>query len=184
VGRKPKYRGEAFTALLEDIWNLFDRLCGKLLAPMLRLMPDFLSAEYSLDPGLRDLPASVNPRTRDRILTPVKDRGRLRGLSLTTPGTLPHGRIPVRAMFNGDERKPGFFEFDRVAHCGADASGQFCQTLTGSDAGSGWTVEHALLNSARRWVRERIRQVRDELPFPLLGVDSDNGGVGNEVAAS
>jgi hypothetical protein len=46
-------------------------------------------------------------------------------------------------MFTGDERKLGFFEFDRVAHC---------------------------------WVRERLQQIRDELPFPLLGVDSDSGG--------
>jgi hypothetical protein len=62
-------------------------------------------------------------------------------------------------MFTWDERKPGFFEFDRVAHCGADASGQFCRTLTGTDVGSGWTEEHALLNSAHRWVKERIQQI-------------------------
>jgi hypothetical protein len=43
-------------------------------------------------------------------------------------------------------------------------------------AGSGRTEEHALLNSAHRWVKERIQQVRDGLSFPLLGVDSDNGG--------
>ncbi|MDR3115130.1 MAG: hypothetical protein LBU25_06380 [Treponema sp.] len=41
-------RGAAFTALLEDIWGLFDCLCGRtcgpqLLAPLLRLMTDFLS---------------------------------------------------------------------------------------------------------------------------------------------
>jgi hypothetical protein len=147
-------------------------------------MPDFLTAEYKLTPDLRDLPASVSPRTIDRIIKPVKDRGRLRGVSLAKPGTLLRDQIPVRVMFNGDGRKPGFFEFDRVAHCGTNASGQFCQTLTGTDAGSGWTEEYALLNSARRWVRERIRQVRDELPFPLMDVDSDNGGVGSEVAAS
>jgi hypothetical protein len=152
-GRKPQYWSEAFTALLEDIWDLFDRLCGKLLAPMLRLMPDFLTAEYALTPVEYDLPASVSPRAIDRILKPVKDKGRLRGLSLTKPGTLLRNQILVRVMFNGDKRKPGFFGFDRAAHCGADASGQFRQTLTGTDAGSGWTGEHALLNSAHRWVR-------------------------------
>jgi hypothetical protein len=157
---------------------------GKLPAPMLRLMPDFPAAEYELTPDLRDLPASVSPCTIDRILKPVKDKGRLRGMSLTKPDALPRDQIPVRVMFNRDGRKPGFFEFDRVAHCGSDASGQFCQTLTGTDAGSGWTEEHALLNSAHRRVKERVQQIRDELPFPLRGVDSDNGGIGNEVAAS
>jgi hypothetical protein len=126
-------------------------------------MLDFLSAEYALTPDLRNLLASVSPRTIDRILKPVKDWGRLRGLSLTKSGTLLRDQIPVRVLFNWDERKPGFFEFDRVAHCGAGASGQFCQTLTGTDVGSGWT-------------EERIQQIQDELPFPLRGIDSDNGG--------
>jgi hypothetical protein len=74
---------------------------------MLRLMLDFLTAEYALTPEIRDLLASVSPRTIDRILKPVKDRGRLRGLSLTKPGTLLRDQIPVRALFNWDERKPG-----------------------------------------------------------------------------
>jgi hypothetical protein len=141
-GRKPKYQGAAFKALLEGIWSLFDCLCGRtrgpqLPAPMLRLIPDFLTSEYSLTPEMRELPASVSPRTIDRILKPVKDNGRLRncrqflkGLSLTKPGTLPREQIPVWVMFNWDERKPGFFEFDRAATCGADASSHFCQTLT------------------------------------------------------
>jgi hypothetical protein len=132
-------------------------------------MLDFLTTEYSLTPEMRNLLASVSPRTIDRILKPVKDTGRLRGLSLTKPGNLLRDQIPVRVMFNWDERKPGFFEFDRAAHCGSDASGQFCQTLTGTDVGSGWTEEHALLNSAHPWVKERIQHIRDELPFPLLG---------------
>ncbi|MDR2629493.1 MAG: hypothetical protein LBC60_01065, partial [Spirochaetaceae bacterium] len=106
AGRRPTYRGKAFMALLRDIWDLFDRLCGKLLAPMLRLMLDFLTAEYALAPEMRDLLASVSPRTIDRILKPVKDRERLRGLSLTKPGTLLRDQIPVRVMFTGDERKP------------------------------------------------------------------------------
>ncbi|MDR2633311.1 MAG: transposase, partial [Treponema sp.] len=95
-GRRPKYQGAAFKALLEDIWSLFDCLCGKLLAPLLRLMLDFLTAEYALAPEMRNLLASVSPRTIDRILKPVKDNGRLRGLSLTKPGTLLRDQIPVR----------------------------------------------------------------------------------------
>jgi hypothetical protein len=161
--------------LLEDIRDLFDRLCGK-LPPMLRLMLEFLSTEYELTPKLRNLLTSVSPRTIDHILKPAKDQMRLRGLSLTKPGTLLRNQILVRVMFNRDERKPGFFEFDRATHCGSDASGQFCQTLTGTDADSGWTGEYALLNSAHRRVKERIQQLRDELLFPLWGVDSDNGG--------
>jgi hypothetical protein len=75
-GRRPTYQGAVFTALLEDIWDLFDCLCGKLLAPMLRLMLDFLTAEYALTPDMTDLLASVSPRAIDRILKPVKDKAR------------------------------------------------------------------------------------------------------------
>jgi len=32
------------------------------------------------------------------------------------------------------------------------------------------------LNNAQRWVKERIASLRENLPFPLLGIDSDNGG--------
>jgi hypothetical protein len=57
-----------------------------------------------------------------------------------------------------------------------DASGQFCQTLTATGVGSGWTEEHALPSSARRWVKERVEQIYGRLPFPLKGIGSDNGG--------
>jgi hypothetical protein len=73
-------------------------------------------------------------------------------------------------------RKPGFFEFDKVVRCGANASGRSCQTLTGADVASGWTEERALLNSAHLWVKELIQRIRDEPPLPLLGIDSYNSG--------
>jgi hypothetical protein len=41
---------------------------------------------------------------------------------------------------------------------------------------SGRTEERALLNGTHRRVKERIQHIRNELPFPLLGIDSDNGG--------
>jgi hypothetical protein len=51
-----------------------------------------------------------------------------------------------------------------------------CRTLTLTDVYSGWTEERALRNNAHRWVKENVAAVRAGLPFPLLGIDSDNGG--------
>jgi hypothetical protein len=34
----------------------------------------------------------------------------------------------------------------------------------------------AVLNKARKWVLESWKDIADTLPFPLLGIDSDNGG--------
>jgi hypothetical protein len=59
---------------------------------------------------------------------------------------------------------------------GADASGQFCQTLAGTGAGSGWTGERTLPGSDRSRIKERTQQIRNELPFPLPVIDSGNGG--------
>jgi hypothetical protein len=82
----------------------------------------------------------------------------------------------VRVTFDRNEKRPGFFQIDTVSHCGARASGQFCQTLTVTDVGSGWTEVCALLYNAHRWVKEHISLTQENLPFPMLGIESDNGG--------
>jgi hypothetical protein len=40
---------------------------------------------------------------------------------------------------------------------------------------TGWTEPRALPTKAQRWVREALVDIRRVLPFPLLGLDSDNG---------
>ena len=100
----------------------------------------------------------------------------MKGIRTTKPGSLLKSQIPVRVCFDRNERRPGFFELDRVSHCGSRAMGQFCQTLTLTDVGSAWTQACALLNNAHRWVKEQIACTHAALPFPMLGIDSDNGG--------
>jgi hypothetical protein len=175
TGRPEKYH-KAFVQALKSVWELFDFQCGKLLAPLLRGTIAFLVLEFSLNEELAALLKTVSPSTIDRKLKKAKEPFRLKGMHTTKPGSLLKSQIPVRVCFNRDEKRPGFFEADTVSHCGAHASGQFCQTLTITDVGSGWTEECALLNSAHRWVKEKIAHTRDALPFPMLGIDSDNGG--------
>jgi len=175
TGRPEKYH-KAFVEVLKAIWELFDFQCGKLLSPMVKGMISFLVLEFNLSEQLKALLLSVSPATIDRKLRKHKEHYRLKGIHTTKPGTLLKNQIPIRVCFDRDEKRPGFFELDTVSHCGAHAKGQFCQTLTVTDVGSGWTEECALLNNAHRWVKERIESTRDSLPFPMLGIDSDNGG--------
>jgi hypothetical protein len=175
TGRPEKYH-KAFVELLKDIWELFDYQCGKLLAPMVKGMINFLVIEFDINEQLQALLLSVSPATIDRKLKKAKLRYSLKGIHTTKRGSLLKNQIPVRVCFDRDEKKPGYFELDTVSHCGANAKGQFCQTLTVTDVGSGWTEERAMLNNAHRWVREQIACTRDNLPFPMLGIDSDNGG--------
>jgi hypothetical protein len=175
TGRPETYH-KAFVKVLTAVWEFFDYPCGKLLAPLVRSAIDFLVPEFAIDEKLRALFLSVSPATIDRKLKGEKKRFRLKGINTTKRGTLLKSQIPVRVCFDRNEKRPGFFELDTVSHCGAKASGQFCQTLTVTDVGSGWTEECALLNNAHRWVKEQIMLMRTNLPFPMLGIDSDNGG--------
>ncbi|MGH9342059.1 MAG: integrase catalytic domain-containing protein, partial [Acidobacteriota bacterium] len=75
-----------------------------------------------------------------------------------------------------DEASPGFVEVDLVAHEGGNSRGDYAQTLDLTDVCSGWTELAAVKNKAQVWVFEALEQIRSRLPFPLLGLDSDNGG--------
>jgi len=175
TGRPEKYH-KAFAKALAAVWELFDYPCGKLLAPLVRSAIGFLALEFSAVQEFMALFQSASPATIDRKLAAQKKRLRIKGISTTKKGTLLKSQIPIRVCFDRDERAPGFFEADTVSHCGARASGQFCQTLTLTDVGSGWTEPGALLNNAHRWVKEQIATVHSNLPFPMLGIDADNGG--------
>src|SRR6266571_3439638 len=48
-------------------------------------------------------------------------------------------------------------------------------TLNATDVATGWTVCVALKNKAQVWSFAGLQKIRAKLPFPLLGIDSDNG---------
>ena len=99
----------------------------------------------------------------------------MKGRSGTKPGSLLRQQIPIRTFAEWDEARPGFFEVDLVGHDGGVGAGEFCQSLTLTDVATGWTEVRALRNKAQRWVHEAMEAVAGELPFDLLGLDSDNG---------
>ena len=63
-----------------------------------------------------------------------------------------------------------------MAHEGGDASGDFAYTLDLTDVSTGWTELAAVKSRAQVWVFEALQEIRQRLPFDLLGLDSDNGG--------
>src|SRR5437867_4269623 len=55
------------------------------------------------------------------------------------------------------------------------AAGEFCFTLTVTDIATGWTINRSVRNKAQRWVFAALELALAQFPFPILGIDSDNG---------
>ena len=162
---------------LKRIWKMLDYLCGKRLVAAL---PETIQAlerhgELHLRGEVRSKLCRISAATIDRLLAPEKKRLQLKARSGTKPGTLLRHQIPVRTFADWDEDRPGFSEVDLVSHEGGYARGDYAQTLDLTDVASGWTELAAVPNKAQVWVFEALQQLRQQLPFPLLGLDSDNG---------
>lgn len=93
----------------------------------------------------------------------------------TKPGTLLKSQISVRTFADWDDKRPGFEEIDLVQHDGGNSSGFFACTLNVTDVCLGWTEMRAVVTKAQKYVFTALEQIRANLPFPLLGLDSDNG---------
>jgi hypothetical protein len=170
------YRGEV-VQVLEQIWEIYGRLCSKRLHPFLPEAIRVLERcqEIQLSNEAKELLLKISSASIDRCLRPVRLRSR-HGLSTTKPGSLLKNLIPVRTFTEWDEERPGFLEIDLVAHCGPTTEGQFLCTLTCTDLCTGWTEVTGLLHRSQEAVAVALGQMRQRLPFPLLGIDSDNGG--------
>ena len=83
--------------------------------------------------------------------------------------------IPVRTFGDWQNPDPGFCEADLVAHCGESLAGSFVHTLVLTDVASGWTKCLPLLVREGSLVVHALDRVRAALPFPLRGIDTDNG---------
>ena len=68
-------------------------------------------------------------------------------------------------------------EIDLVAHCGGTLSGSFIHSLVATDICTGWTEAVPLLAREQSLVIEGLEAIAKQLPFPVLGIDSDNDSV-------
>jgi hypothetical protein len=176
IGYPRVYGGEVVQAL-EQIWETYGHLCSKRLQPFLPEAIHVLECcqEMELSAETKELLLKISSASIDRCLRPIRLQ-RPHGLSTTKPGSLLKKLIPVRTFTEWDEERPGFMEIDLVAHCGNTTEGQFLCTLTCTDLCTGWTDVTAILHRSQEAVSEAIQRMRQRLPFPLLGIDSDNGG--------
>ncbi len=180
--KKRRRRERIYTATiiqpLTFIWQVCGFICSKRLKPFLPEMVSVLERLGHLHLSKEDRPLliKISRSTIDRLLAPARKRLRPHGRSTTKPGTLLKKSIPIRTFTDWNDEHPGFLEIDLVAHCGEATSGDYLCTLDTIDIATCWSECIVPKNRGQHAVHEAIKEVRERLPFPLLGIDSDNDG--------
>ncbi len=121
--------------------------------------------------------SKISAATIDRVLAPVRAVGSGGRRRRTAHSSAVRRSVPIRTYADWDDPAPGYMEADLVAHSGPSASGSFVQTLTLPDVSTGWTECAPLLFREQRLLGEVMTALRPALPFPLLGLDTDNVSV-------
>ncbi|HEX4204111.1 MAG TPA: tyrosine-type recombinase/integrase, partial [Ktedonobacteraceae bacterium] len=167
-------------------WKTLNRIGTKRLIPFL---PDLLETleeqgHVQLSQEHRNQLLSMSVATADRLLQAHRYT-HPHGLSSTKAGPLLKQQIPIRTYAQWDEAKPGFLEVDLVTHCGGRLQGGCLYTITLTDIATGWTECLPLLNRGREAVLAALQRAQRRFPFPILGLDTDNGAefINEEVAA-
>ena len=174
TGRPARYDPGELTPWLRPIWQGTDFACGRRLQAMLpEWIPAFEAHERSMPGDVRERLLEASARTLDRLLGPLRAQASRR--SLTRPGSLLRQQIPIRGSV-WEEGKAGWLEVDTVALCGGSASGEYVWMLDGVDYATGWVEVRGMWGRGQAGTLEALRDVERALPFPLLGLDSDNGG--------
>jgi len=173
-GRPTYYSIETKKAVLK-LWHAANDIAAERLHPFIpdlldKLIVFGMAVRPETDAQLRKISlASVK-----RIVISEKRRSTIRIGGTTKPGSILKRQITIR-YGRWDETSPGWCETDTVAHCGETLVGTFIYSLNVVDICSGWSEQIAILGKGERVTVAGFDCLRKRLPFPLLGIDSDNG---------
>ena len=175
--KRERIYDEKVVNALVYLWKASDYLCGKRLHIYLEEVIPVLEKFNELPVGeeTKEKLMSISPATIDRLLKNEKMKFTLLGRSLTKPGTLLKHSIPIRTFADWNEKEPGFLEVDLVGHEGGNLQGEFLYSLDATDIHTGWTETRAIKNKAQIWTFNALKEIRKKFPFPIKGIDSDNG---------
>jgi hypothetical protein len=172
--RSRRIYDEAVKEALIVLWEAADRICGKRLKAILPSLVDAMErhGHLNLNPDVRKQLLQVSAATIDRLLCSVHStsqskRGKRRSKNVGK-------QVPVRTFADWDNPNPGYLEIDFVVHAGGLMVGSFINTLVGTDVSSGWTEFVPLLAREQSLVVEGLDAIFQQIPFSVLGIDSDN----------
>ena len=173
TGRKKTYDRRTLD-VVQSVWEAANYPWSARLKEILRLWLPWIQKHYAVSPQMEQKLLAISPSTLDRCLKPKKDKLKRRLYGRTKPGTLLRQHIAVKTG-PWDVQGPGFGEMDLVSHSGPSGRGEFLHSLNLTDIFSTWVETRAVRGKGETGVLEALQQIRHDLPFDLLGLDSDNG---------
>jgi len=166
--------GARVISILQAVWEAADYPWSARLKALLPEWLPWIRRHFRLTAEVERQLLAISARSIDYRLRPHKGKLRRRLYGRTKPGTLLKHHIPLKTD-HWDVQVPGFTEIDLVSHSGNCATGEFCYSLNVTDIFTGWTETRAVLGRGQEGVRQALEEIRQVLPFPLRGIDSDNG---------
>jgi len=161
-------------SVLKAIWKAAGYPWSVRLKALIPLWMPWVRKHFHLRVEVERQLLAISARQIDRRLRPFKGAAQRRLYGGTRPGRLLKHLIPLK-VDRWDARGPGFTEVDLVAHSGNSGEGEFAYSLNVTDVYSGWTESRAVLGRGRAGVVQALEEIAQALPFPLLGIDTDNG---------
>lgn len=171
--RRARYGPEVLRAL-SKIWEAAGYPWSVRLKALLPLWLPWACRRLKISPQVERQLLAMSPRTMDRRLKPLKQRLGRRLYGRTKPGSLLKHQIPLQTA-SWAETRPGFTEIDLVSHSGPAASGEFLHSLNVTDLATTWVETRAVLGKGQSGIVSALTEISQALPFPLRGLDSDNG---------
>jgi hypothetical protein len=173
--RRKRY-GKAFQSALAVVWEASGYICAERLQPFLGDLLALLEAHDQLNPESETkallLSASISTIERNLVALRRSPHWHRRRLRLTTRL---QREVPIRVRNWRQQGRPGFLEIDLVSHSGPWPAGDWIYTLSATDLETGWTELVPVLTKGKYEILSGFTRIRDQLPFPLLGVHIDNG---------
>ena len=161
-------------AIIEKVWEEAGCPWSARLKVILRLWLPAIRKKYVFGRQVEDQMMSISPRTIDRALKGKKRELRRRLYGRTKPGSLLRHQIPIRCA-SWEGTSPGHLEMDTIAHCGSNAAGLFACSFNLTDIASTWVETQAVLGKSENNIVQAFSAISQDLPFPVLDIDSDNG---------
>jgi len=174
-GRPVIYTSDV-TFALKDIWLAASELCGELIHPIIAEYVAILKRDGQWRHGTETttkLLSMSEMTVKRRVSKFMAGKTPRKGLSSTKPGALKE-LIPI---FTGPwkDKPPGYGQLDTVVHCGSSLVGDMAFTVNWTDVATLWGGRRAQWNKGQHATQESLSEIRDRLPFVLLGAHPDTG---------